>query len=209
MQTIKYRGYTYWVAGIEGNYKGFISAVPNKIAESDRTFQTELETIDHLKEQIDLACGDPVSYVSSRGYTLLEVLVVITMIGILSAIAAPSWLSFLNNQRVNTANGKVFQAINQAKSEAKSKKVTRTVEFRMNGTVAEYAIYSNGETPIWLTIPEDVVVSAIAIPIDSKGTIDPTDVPAQVTVTKGNLKRCTSIVTLLGAIRQGSNAECP
>jgi hypothetical protein len=31
--------------------------------------------------------------------------------------------------------------------------------------------------------------------------------PSQVTITKGNLKRCTSIVTLLGGLRQGSDTE--
>lgn len=207
-QPIKYRGYVYWVAGVEGNYKGYISAVPNKIADTRRSFETEQETIDHLLEQIDLACGDPVRYVSNRGYTLIEVLVVVAMIGILSAIAAPSFLGFLNNQRVNTANGKVFQAIATAKSAAKTTKVTKILEFRMNGNVAEYAIYSNGVTPIWKTISDDVVVSAIAIPINFQGTIDPNNVPAQVSVSKGNLKRCTSIVTLLGAVRQGSGTEC-
>ncbi|TVR15688.1 MAG: prepilin-type N-terminal cleavage/methylation domain-containing protein, partial [Phormidium sp. GEM2.Bin31] len=37
---------------------------------------------------------------SRQGFTTIEVLVVIVMIGILTAIAAPSWLSFVNNRRV-------------------------------------------------------------------------------------------------------------
>lgn len=58
-------------------------------------------------------------YAKSLGFTLLEILVVLAIAGILSAIAAPSWLSFTNNQRINSSQTKVFQAIKTAQSSAK------------------------------------------------------------------------------------------
>ena len=49
----------------------------------------------------------PRSSNSSSGFTLIEVLVVVIIIGILSAIAAPGWLAFINNRRISTMRGQV------------------------------------------------------------------------------------------------------
>jgi len=203
-QPKKYRGYTYWIIAKKAEYRGYIEAVPGIISPTNQTFRTLIEAEVFLHEQIDLACGDPVGYVSTRGFTLIEVLVVVAIVGILSAIAAPSWLAFTNNQRLRAANGKVYSAIAEAKSKAKLDKVTVFAEFRQNGDQAEYSVYK--DVPIWRQL-EDVTVTNSKIKIDFQGNTK--DVPTTVTVTNGNQKRCTSVVTLLGATRQLEGAECP
>ncbi|WP_448597413.1 pilus assembly FimT family protein, partial [Thermoleptolyngbya sp.] len=51
---------------------------------------------------------------AAAGYTLTEVIVVVVMISVLAAIAAPSWVALLNRQRLSDATNDVLQALRQA-----------------------------------------------------------------------------------------------
>jgi prepilin-type N-terminal cleavage/methylation domain-containing protein len=64
---------------------------------------------------------------STSGFTLLEVLVAVIMIGILFAIAGPSWVGLLNRQRSNNARTQVLQAIRQTQAEALRTKTCQTL----------------------------------------------------------------------------------
>ncbi|MDM9381066.1 type II secretion system protein [Chlorogloeopsis sp. ULAP01] len=77
------------------------------------------------------------------GFSLLEIVVVVLMIGILSAIVAPSWLGFVNRQQVNKANDLVLAALQEAQREAKKTKRSYSVSFSTNNTTkaVEVAIY--------------------------------------------------------------------
>lgn len=76
---------------------------------------------------------------ADQGFTLLEVLVIALIVGILSSIAAPSWVAFINRQRVRTVNDRVLQTLRSAQSEAKRTKrdITVTFNYIPNDPVAD------------------------------------------------------------------------
>jgi prepilin-type N-terminal cleavage/methylation domain-containing protein len=69
---------------------------------------------------------------STSGFTLLETIIVVSIIGILAAIAAPSWSNLVNRQRLNASHSQVYQVMQSAKSNAMRDKVTWQASFREN-----------------------------------------------------------------------------
>jgi len=99
------------------------------------------------------------------GFTLIEVLIVVLMIGILSSIAAPSWLGFLNQQRVNRANDVVLRSLQGTQSEARKTKRNYSFAIRMgsNGVpeVASFPDSDGNQTPSnWKSVGADLSLAA-------------------------------------------------
>ncbi|PSB24345.1 pilus assembly FimT family protein [Stenomitos frigidus] len=69
---------------------------------------------------------------SIGGFTLIEMLVVIIVIGVLFAIAAPGWDTILSRQRVSAAREQIAQTIRVAQSDARRTRSPRAVVFDMS-----------------------------------------------------------------------------
>lgn len=88
---------------------------------------------------------------SNRGFTIIEVLVVMVMIGILSAIAGPGWLTFVSNQRLKVASNRALLAAREAQFKAKQQHRTWQVSFRESDGETQYWVHPEGTTsnPVW------------------------------------------------------------
>lgn len=82
---------------------------------------------------------------SNSGFTILEVIIIIVIIGIIFAIAYPSWLNFIERQRLNKAQNQLYLALQSAKSNALKEKMTWQVSFREQAGVVQWAIHTAQE----------------------------------------------------------------
>ncbi len=88
-----------------------------------------------------------------EGFTLIEVLIVVVIIGILSSIAAPGWLGFVSQQRVNKTNEVVLRGLQSAQSEARRTKLNYSFALKTEaGRVPEFATFPD---PTGTTVPSN------------------------------------------------------
>ena len=112
---------------------------------------------------------------SKAGFTLLEALIAIVIVGILAAISAPGWISFTNNQKLRTAQSRIFSAVTEAQSLARSRNVTTQISFRENTQgVVQFAILPTANSPttpaqwddpsrvIWQNLDDSIGMGAIS-----------------------------------------------
>ncbi len=75
------------------------------------------------------------------GFTMIELLAIIAIVGILAGIVAPSWLSFISKRRVNATNDVIWSAIRKAQSEAKRTKESYSVFVQNDNNSPKIEIY--------------------------------------------------------------------
>jgi prepilin-type N-terminal cleavage/methylation domain-containing protein len=66
---------------------------------------------------------------TTDGFTMIEMLVVVIIIGSVAAIAAPSWQGFLDRQRMNAARSDLMGILKSAQDEAQARQQSKTVTF--------------------------------------------------------------------------------
>lgn len=83
---------------------------------------------------------------SQAGFTLLELLTTLGLLTAIIAIASPSWLGFVQQRRVSSANDAVLRALQDAQSKAKTQKLSYSVSFRTQNGVPQVAVYPDSAT---------------------------------------------------------------
>ncbi|WAT83519.1 GspH/FimT family pseudopilin [Delftia acidovorans] len=90
-----------------------------------------------------------------RGFTLIEMMVVVALVAILAALAAPSFIAQIANQRVSSAALELQSLLQLARSEA----VYKRVESSFVGTGQTWSAKSGGQLVREARVPDAVTVS--------------------------------------------------
>lgn len=162
-------------------------------------------------------------YCSDRGFTLLEVIATVLIVGILSAIAFPSWLSFIQNRRLNIAQNQVYRSIREAQSQAKNAKLPWQASFREVNNVVQWAVHPTTVAPTnasWNNLDNHIKIDSETTALNSsrlwqakfdyQGNVTPP--LKRITLSHkdgGKLKRCVYISTILGALRVEKEHSVP
>lgn len=153
---------------------------------------------------------------TTSGFTLIEMLVVVIMVSVIAAIAAPSWLNFLTRQRLNTARNDLLGVLRSAQEEAQSRQQSKIVTFSssdLSVTVRNASASTGGVTTVLgngeINDSFDLVAST-TLTFGHDGRVDTTTVPYSIKITHddSSAQSCVIVTTLLGGLKPSSNGEC-
>jgi prepilin-type N-terminal cleavage/methylation domain-containing protein len=107
---------------------------------------------------------------SDRGFSLVELVIVIGMIAVILAIATPSIVSWRNNLYFRQSAKRVLSTLREARSAAISRNVQRAVVFKPNSSCFEIFSSSqryNTQASGWFTSPGKKTVAPASVTIKS------------------------------------------
>lgn len=141
---------------------------------------------------------------NNQGFTLIETLTIVIIIGILSAIAAPGLLGMLNRNKVNTALDEVQGALQEAQREAMRKSQSCTVTLDSTNSKFTGSCLATGDR----TLPSGVSLATNLDPstvtFSFRGNTNNSGKIVVYSNDSNQQKKCLVISNGLGIIRTGN-----
>jgi prepilin-type N-terminal cleavage/methylation domain-containing protein len=155
--------------------------------------------------------------VRSRGFTLIELMIVLVVVGILVAVVTPSWQGFSRSLAQNQARSQVLEAIRTARQTAVTThrpvymqfgsppSTTDITTFKTHLDTNSDGLVSSGERVKTYTLPKNTRLSVVAltptdtIPFIASGTLRTNSTGGSLIVTNGR-KSDTLMVSSIGMI---------
>ncbi len=151
------------------------------------------------------------------GITLLEVLIVVVIVGLLSAIVAPSWIGFHATRQLNVAQDQIQGSIKNGQHMAKLKRIPQRFVIEQYGDMVRWGTATDPGLPIAWTEFKNISIDTTQttfrkdrtndkrwfMVLDDDGTV--TGQLGRVTLISSAVKeqRCVIMSTLLGETRKG------
>ena len=162
---------------------------------------------------------------ATAGFTLLELTIVVAIVGIMIAIAAPGLVSFFSRWQLETSNDTLFQAMRTAQSNAKRQQVEWQFSVQSVAGTVKWAVHPVSVAPtsaVWEALDSAIViddaettlltasgVSRVRFGFNGAVVGQLGRVTLRTKLSDTRPKRCVIVSTLLGVIRRGYDRPTP
>lgn len=143
---------------------------------------------------------------SDQGFTLIELLIIVVIVGILTAIAAPSFLALLNRSRIHDALVAVEGALKEAQREAVKRSTSCTITLSTNSVTGPCLVTGSRNLKNEIQLATNISGSPATVTFSHRGTVTLSDTGTIVLYRSdsSNGQRCLVMSSPLGIVRTGN-----
>lgn len=160
---------------------------------------------------------------STAGFSILEMIVIVIIVGILASIAAPGWLTLMNRQRLISARDEVLQAVRTTQTEAKRTRRPELLTFDPSSPIPKVQGIELGsgnlkDDMVDMAIEDSAGTAVADITFDQNGAIseingnpDVKNWPIKIVLSTSfanGPKRCIFVDSLLVSTRLQADTDC-